>query len=417
MSSATPTREASARPAPSAKSPRRNAPDLVFIDPTGNCFLQNDSNRVMEQHRGERPFAPEVVATWRDMLTARAAAMRAAGIEYLFLLGPDKQSVFWPSLGNGVPDHRNVLAILNDGLEGVTWVDPTERLIAATAAHAIYPQTDSHWDMRGAFIAYQALIERSPRHRGSMLREGTDFEYIVKETAGDLGNKLPVPRLAPGIRIKRLRFRAREIYRSGVLTNGGIAVFQKPGGTPGRVGMLFGDSYSHNVSFYLAEHFNLFIHVRGTHFDAELVRRIAPDMVISEATERFMSLPPLLLDDQPTELVVIRKLQTGEIRERDLQMRRMPLKTIEKWPPLPPAVADALIRHDALVDVRLAPAASPAQDRFRGDIFADACPADVLVAGFLAHIGGVPLAPGWATALAALPEHVRLRYAAALRGR
>ena len=100
-----------------------NAPHLVFVAPGGHCFLQNDTNRVMEQHRGEVPFAPTVIEGWRAALRGRQAALEAAGACYLFLLAL---------------------------LAGLRWVDPVPALQAERGGRQLYPLTDTHWDSEGA---------------------------------------------------------------------------------------------------------------------------------------------------------------------------------------------------------------------------------------------------------------------------
>jgi hypothetical protein len=387
------------------RSPVENAPELVFVDPNGNCFLQNDTNQVMEQHRGEVRFSAKIIETWRRILQNRGSMLTAAGIAHAFVIAPDKQSVYWDQIGGGSPDIRNSLEIFNDSLIGVNWVDPIPTFKAARDTRRLYPLTDSHWDAEGAYLAYLDLMARLPQFGGDPLREGIDFDYADREMPGDLGNKFPVHRLSTNKRLVRSRMRAEMVYRGGVGDTGCVTLYRRPG--LDTIGILFADSFGRLLAEFLAEHFGTLIQVHGKHFDADMIHAVQPNAVIMEGTERFMAALPILEEDQPTELLFMRKIAKGRLAPASTRKQHVPLQC----PDLTPAVMALVRRNEALTQLVLDPATrTDDQAWFNGDMPPEAGVADVLVAAFLGIRRGVKLEGGWRDAYLALPRSPRHRF-------
>ncbi len=94
-----------------------------------------------------------------DPLSRLAQAAAAHGVPVALLVGPDKPSVYPEYLPDGlVPSPRRYVDVFLDGLKAVpnlTVHDPTGELRAAKAgAGLLYWRTDTHWNERGAFLAY-----------------------------------------------------------------------------------------------------------------------------------------------------------------------------------------------------------------------------------------------------------------------
>lgn len=388
----------------SKKSAVRNDPNLVFETPDGHLFLKGDTNRTQDQHLGLLQMTPDRVDEWRALMTHRANWIRDAGIEFAFMIGPDKQSVFWPQIGNGVPDHRNSLLVFRD-LAGVPWVDPVPALAAAPKEPPVFPFNDSHYDAWGAYIAYRELFAALPSHRNKRLEFGQHFDLRTVEGAGDLGNKLSPYRMGKHARIGRIRMSARLIYNNGVAGNGGFRIHFNPKVDSG-IGVLCGDSYSQNIVPFIAEHFRVLVHLRSP-IDEGLIRSIRPSSVIGMVAERFMLQPPVHPDDVPSELMFIKKLADGEIKPADLTRSKTPLGRDD----LPGPIMAAVARHDAL-GATLTGENAEALEKFSGEIFDAATPADVVVAAYLAWAQQRDLAPGWRRAYDTMPFEVRANFEA-----
>src|SRR5436309_615617 len=109
----------------------------------------------------ERPFTDEELAAWQHLLEARRDWLARRGIHYLFVVAPDKQTIYPehlpPAVGRRVVGptrldqivehlrHRSQLAVL----------DLRPALLAARFEKQLYHRTDSHWNHEGSLIGYQ----------------------------------------------------------------------------------------------------------------------------------------------------------------------------------------------------------------------------------------------------------------------
>lgn len=377
---------------------------MVFADSNDVLYLCGDRNKTQEQHLGNLVMPVERIAEWQNVMRSRAKWLEKFGIEFLFMIGPDKQSVYWPALNIPQPDHRNSLLVFRE-LSDVPWVDPVPALSAAPSAPAVYPAIDSHYDAVGAYVAYRALMERSATHRNRILQPEEDFEYVEVDSTGDLGNKLIPPRMGRYTKLKKTRMYAKPVYLNGVGGNGGFRVHHNRKGSG--IGFLCGDSYSQTIFPYIAEHFKFLIHLRAP-IDKEFVQSVGPEMVIGMVAERFMMQPPVLSDEIPFEMLFIEKLARGRIRREEISKGR---REYDGSIPLPAPVLAAIKRHDALAHVLLHPGqVTGEQQLFMGAPFDAPANADVIVAAYLSWALGSAFHAGWASLYVELPEVIRHKF-------
>lgn len=122
-------------------------------------------------YMGQIPFTEEELRRWQRTLEERKYWLQERGITYLFVLAPTKALVYPEYLPRALQAHV--------GQEGITrYQQLTEYLQKNSDIHFIdllpvlqkakkeqdYPllfyKTDFHWNFYGAFIAYQAIIEK-----------------------------------------------------------------------------------------------------------------------------------------------------------------------------------------------------------------------------------------------------------------
>ncbi len=122
------------------------------------------SGDVMDDFRGVRRLGHEGLVYWQRFLEGKRDWLAARGVRYLFVVAPNKQSIypeFIPARHTrvGTPMLDQLLAHLkrNSDLE---ILDLRPALAAAKQTGRLYDKTDSHWNERGAYIAYQAMMER-----------------------------------------------------------------------------------------------------------------------------------------------------------------------------------------------------------------------------------------------------------------
>jgi hypothetical protein len=177
---------------------------------------------------------------------------------------------------------------------GVT-VDFRAALMTAKDGERIYQKSDTHWNDRGALVAYQAIIEAVRRQVLSTPAAWTrdDFEPATREVDGmDLAGMMGLTRvireedlvLVP----KRPRL-ARVVEPAGAepMAQEGRLVTEIPGSSLPRA-VIFRDSFVSRLVPFLSEHFSRAVYLWQNDFDADVVTAEHPDVVIQEIVGRHL---------------------------------------------------------------------------------------------------------------------------------
>ncbi|MES1175684.1 MAG: hypothetical protein ABUL62_15290 [Myxococcales bacterium] len=163
----------------------------------GQHLLFFAGDGAFEQHRGHMPFPAAELSNWGTQLEARRTWLASKGAHFLFVIAPDKQSIYpedvparYGPFGHSPADQ------LVEYLRGKTQVDVLDlrtTLRAARADGPVFPATDTHWNDKGAVAAYVAIVERLRVWYPSMApRSPASFKrYPMRRWNGDLGLMLP----------------------------------------------------------------------------------------------------------------------------------------------------------------------------------------------------------------------------------
>ncbi|HUR27474.1 MAG TPA: hypothetical protein VM509_04755 [Planctomycetota bacterium] len=140
--------------------------DVILGD---NDFVFYAGELSRENHRGALPFTPAELARWGDVLEAKRAVLDALGVRYLYVIAPDKETVYadWlPASMEPIGPTRKAqwLAFMKEHHPRVEVLDLTEALVAARADDApddwVYGNLGTHWSGRGSLVALKALSTR-----------------------------------------------------------------------------------------------------------------------------------------------------------------------------------------------------------------------------------------------------------------
>jgi hypothetical protein len=137
--------------------------DSVVLGRDGQLFYSGDASLAARSRAAgsEAELAARAQGVI-DGISRRAAYLKAKGIAYLVVIAPDKTSIYADKLPpQRIAQGRSVLDRVAAGLPAEVrplFVDLRPALIAARAAGEVYYRTDSHWNPRGAAIAYDALV-------------------------------------------------------------------------------------------------------------------------------------------------------------------------------------------------------------------------------------------------------------------
>lgn len=263
----------------------------------GWLFLSGDSNDVMAQHTGRYEPDREWSRDWSRILRRRRRLMRRLGAEWVCVVVPDKEAVYADKLPPELvpvprrPVHR-LLEIA--AAEGVEIVYPLAELRAARTPEApVYTATDSHWNARGAYIAYRLVCEHL-RRRGIALDavDEQDVSWFETELVGDLGIKFEPPRGGTTC-LGRIRSpRARLVRDNQIRVTGKRLEFERDRDELPRC-VVFGTSYATWCLPFFAESFGRLSFVHTTSLDRRTLHAERPHAVITMTAERGLRRIPV----------------------------------------------------------------------------------------------------------------------------
>ena len=244
------------------------------------------------------PLTPEAVANWRTALLRANGWLQARHVAYVFTIAPDKHVLYpeeMPSSVSRVSDLSRTDQLLTALQDAGFAVDLRPALVGAKAKERIYQRTDTHWNDRGAFAAYRQIIRAMRARVPAVPPEWTrdDFEPASREVdGGDLAGMMGLKRV---LREEDLPLAPRRRRRAVVVEPPGAAptaeegylVTEIPGSTLPRA-VIFRDSFVSQMVPFLSEHFSRAVYVWQNDFDADLVSREKPDVVIQEIVGRHL---------------------------------------------------------------------------------------------------------------------------------
>jgi hypothetical protein len=178
---------------------------------------------------------------------------------------------------------------------GVPAVDLRPHLTAAKARERIYHKTDTHWNDRGALVAYQDLVAaaraQAPAVPAAWSRD--DFEPLIREVQGmDLAGMMGLKRVLQEVDLALLPKRQRaarvvEPAGAALTAQEGRLVTEIPGSSLPRA-VIFRDSFTSPLVPFLSEHFSRAVYVWQNDFDAGVVEQEHADVVIQQIVGRHL---------------------------------------------------------------------------------------------------------------------------------
>ncbi len=238
------------------------------------------------------------IDNWKTTILAERDWLRRLGTAFVFTIPPDKHVIYPEELPEDVlqagPSSRTdqVLRALADS--GIA-LDLRPSLLDAKKRERVFHLTDTHWNDRGALVAYQAIIgavrQQVPSVPPAWSR--SDFEAVSHETRGrDLAGMLGLTRVLREedlALLPRRHRQARVIEPEGAEPSAeeGVLITEIAGSTLPRA-LIIRDSFASALAPFLSEHFSRAVYVWQKDFDATTVREEHPDVVIHEIVGRHL---------------------------------------------------------------------------------------------------------------------------------
>ena len=259
--------------------------------------------RTLDNYFGLARFTETELETWRQLLEKRRAWLQKRGIKYLFAIPPDKHTIYpeflpqWfvKSPKPGKPEQ--LFAYMREHSD-VPMLDLRQPVREAKTLGTCFLKTDTHWNLLGAFIGCQAVIEALGRQMPGLKPlslEAFDLERVTGP-GGDLAVMLgegggreseqvvftPRPPLEP-LEIRSVPERLPKKWRQA-----SEPVVSENRGGRGKA-IVFRDSFANAWKPFLGYHFHEVVFIWQHEWDTAFLEREKPDVVIDEVVERFFN--------------------------------------------------------------------------------------------------------------------------------
>jgi hypothetical protein len=265
----------------------------VLIGRQGWWYYTDDG--AMDDIVAATPMPEAALARWAASIGDTRAWLAQRGIPYLFVLTPDKHAVypeFLPAsvrpLGPWRGDQfaREMTARLPPG----TVLALKDALVARKPIERVFHRTDTHWNGRGALLAWQAIASWM-RAQGFDAPASEAFDTVSARAVGQdlprmLGLEGQVTEDALDV-VPRMPRRARVVEPAGAPIGAelGRLVTEHPDTSLPRM-VIFRDSFMTGVMPFLAEHCSRCVFLWQRDVDPAVIAQEHPDIVIHQMVGR-----------------------------------------------------------------------------------------------------------------------------------
>lgn len=241
-----------------------------------------------ESMRGEHPYSQAELNAIAARLHEITALVRAHGALFVIGIAPDKHMVYpqyLPADQRPKPGVRSRLdqfwAMAAQQLPDVPLLDLRKPLLASHEEQEIYFPSDTHWNWRGAFLAYQAIAQALSAQdpAGPDVRMGPIEWHLGPPHLGDLTDFMGVPHWGG------------DVQWQPTLTSLKTVAARKRGKL-----FAMGDSFLSFIAPYLDAAFEK-VSVRAGNrgireflLEPGLLEREKPDVVLLESLERYWTM-------------------------------------------------------------------------------------------------------------------------------
>jgi len=277
-------------------------------------FLAQDgtTRNVIEDARGLEGLPEESMAVLAQEMEQRRQWLAERGIRYLFVLTPNKNTVYPEMLPEALrplraESHLEQFVNYLRAHTKVEVVNVAPGLLNEKKQHAVFYTTDSHWNAHGAFAAYRQIVQPLQRDFSSIVPL-TREQFRVESYKWFPGDLVFMMGLSEYLTEDRIIYFNKDWYKArGAFYDGPTDphYFAPPqysftGNASLPRAVVFHDSFWWELLPFIAESFNEALYVwlkpqtetELRFFDKPLIEREHPDIVIDEYTERYI-LPSL----------------------------------------------------------------------------------------------------------------------------
>jgi alginate O-acetyltransferase complex protein AlgJ len=273
------------------------SPSSAVVKGRDGWFFYGD-DKAVEDYAQVEPMTAGALANWREAIVRANSWLRSRGIAYVFTIAPDKHVIYeemMPASIVRVADVARTDQLFTTLQDTGLAVDVRASLFEAKTRERVYQLTDTHWNDRGALVAYQRIIDavraRVPSTPAAWSRDDFEARELVVE-GFDLAGMMGLKRVLRDVDLTLVPRRPR---RARVVEPPGAAPTDEEGRLVTEIddpslprAVIFRDSFVSRLVPFLSEHFSRAVYLWQNDFDAIAVEREHPDVVIQEIVGRHL---------------------------------------------------------------------------------------------------------------------------------
>ena len=261
---------------------------------------------VVDYHRCVTPYTDQELDSMQRLFEQERDWLAQRGIKYLLVFVPNNHTLYPEFLPPGLsrihPESRlDQLAAHMRRNSTIVLLDLRPALLEAKQTMRVSRRTDSHWTEYGAFIGYQAIMEKLCAWFPAMRTPRIEDFTIVTRTrpGGDLAEMIDAEdehpeesiELIPRAPRRSVQTKLRDTARVNGKLVPAILVAEVPEpGWPRAVMLHDSSGGMHGLMPFLSEDFSRIAFVATRRFQRKVIESEKPDVVIRQFTERFLML-------------------------------------------------------------------------------------------------------------------------------
>lgn len=277
----------------------------------GWLFLDNDTNKSIEQHTGKLRLSRTAKAEWKEYLGSLTNYSLSKKMPVCLLVAPSKEMVYqqyYPyEFSNKAPINK-LVELIPDALNFILPIQELRDLDCRS-----FRVCDTHWTVHGARLASQLVSSKLSHRDISQLDIFHTDKYQKKRSSGDLGSKLFPPHLHHEDRLISFSYRDKVVYDNNINNFGRIICMFNQDALLNEKLLIFGSSSSYTMFDYLTRLYTsiVFVHTAGN-LDHKVIEAVRPDCLCLQTNARFVVKAPKFED---STLAYIRaKKKVGKLK-------------------------------------------------------------------------------------------------------
>lgn len=257
----------------------------------GWLYLDNDTNKSVDQYKGEYLLSDDRLNKWARYLEAMQKVSEQYGIAVTTLIAPSKEMIY-PQF---YPHQKGAIT----PIEQLIQLDPDKKILAypdkllKNCSQPSFRKVDTHWTHYGAMLATRATCARLGLSKQQIQKAFASDKYHNRTAYGDLGNKV-YPRIAAReLSLKTFNYLKHVVYDNGIQNFGRVIVINNKNALLNKHLLILGSSSSYTMFFYISRLYQTvtFIHTAGN-ICLNLIEQLRPDFLLTQTNARFVVRPP-----------------------------------------------------------------------------------------------------------------------------